>query len=107
MLVSVNANTLTAQALLEPNMSGWRSFPRSFAPVAILGDPICLEVEGDGHESDAVVAAHATTFGTIGWTNDDVIGGAFCPGRVPDHLSGQVSFTPWYSGLLAENGRGY
>ncbi len=98
---SVSGNTLTAAVRLEANLNGMRSFPASLCPWgAIVNDPLCLELSGDDAGSYAVVAAYPTTFGNVsGGGETSVAAGLFMPGRVPDSLSGETPYTPWYAGL--------
>jgi hypothetical protein len=62
---------------------------------------------GDGAASYAIVSVHETTFAGPSGSNDSVAVGAFHYGRIPDHLSGEKPYTPWWSGMLNERSADY
>ena len=104
---SLTANTLTCMVRLEGNINGQRSFPRSFAPSAIVSDALALEVSGSGAEDYMVVSAHPATFGGVTGGETSVARGEFVPGVIPDHLSGEKPYRPWWSGMLHERSARY
>lgn len=102
-VASLQANTLTCWVRLEAHVNGVRSFPRSFAPAAIVNDPLCLQVAGDGADDYTPVAAYPTTFGNVAAGGESSVArGEFVPGRVPDALSNERPYRPWWAGHLRE-----